>query len=50
MVGDDVANDVEGARAAGLGAVYLNRRRPPDPGEIGNLSELPPMLEASRHR
>jgi putative hydrolase of the HAD superfamily len=45
MVGDDLVNDVEGARRAGLGAVLINRRRQEQaaggsPDEIGNLSEL----------
>jgi putative hydrolase of the HAD superfamily len=40
MVGDDAANDIEGARQAGLDAVCINRRTPPGPGEIGNLREL----------
>ena len=45
MVGDDFANDVAGARQAGLGAVLLNRRGLADPdqrnpAEIGSLSEL----------
>jgi putative hydrolase of the HAD superfamily len=50
MVGDDAANDVAGARQAGLGAVLINRRgeagsdqRSPDqrsPDEIGSLSEV----------
>ena len=55
MVGDDAANDVEGARQAGLGAVLINRRGQPGrdepsldklgpdkpwPDEIRSLSEL----------
>lgn len=45
MVGDDLLNDFEGARRAGLGAVLINRRRQQQaaegsPDEIGNLSEL----------
>lgn len=37
MVGDSLANDVEGARAAGLQAVYLQRD---GSGEISSLDEL----------
>lgn len=40
MVGDDAANDVAGARQAGLGAVLINRRGRRGPDEIGSLSEL----------
>ena len=45
MVGDDLANDVTGARRAGLHAVLINRRAPPAPGEIGTLRELIELLE-----
>ena len=50
MVGDDAANDVMGARQAGLGAVLINRREKPGPGEprpneIGSLAELFRLLE-----
>jgi putative hydrolase of the HAD superfamily len=50
MVGDSLVRDVEGAIAAGLGAVWLNRDgaegRPsrPDVIEISTLSELPGAL------
>lgn len=44
MVGDDAANDVAGAREAGLHAVLINRRAPPGPGEIGTLRELLDLL------
>jgi FMN phosphatase YigB (HAD superfamily) len=50
MVGDSVVKDVEGALAAGLGAVWINRNahsRPPDqtePVEISTLEELPEAL------
>jgi putative hydrolase of the HAD superfamily len=55
MVGDSYRNDVEGALAAGLDAVWLNRRGAPRPDaahtptaagvpEIGSLSELPEAL------
>ncbi len=44
MVGDDHSNDIEGARSAGLAAVFLNRRGRPAPGEIGTLAELPECL------
>ena len=46
MVGDSLANDVDGALAAGLRAVWLNRdgrdRPPGRPGvvEIASLTEL----------
>lgn len=50
-VGDNLATDVAGARAAGLTAVWINRtgapRRESDPGpnlEIASLSELTPLL------
>ena len=49
MVGDDAANDVAGARQAGLGAVLINRRGKAEagqrsPDEIGSLSELLGLL------
>jgi phosphoserine phosphatase len=50
MVGDNLASDVDGAVAAGLRAVWLNRddkERPadrPDVREIAGLDELPPAL------
>jgi putative hydrolase of the HAD superfamily len=50
MVGDSLANDVDGALAAGLRAVWLNRDgrpRPqdrPDLREIAGLDELPAAL------
>jgi putative hydrolase of the HAD superfamily len=49
MVGDDPANDVAGARQAGLGAVLINRQGAADrdrPGrdEIGSLLELFDLL------
>lgn len=40
MVGDDAANDVAGARQAGLGAVMIKRHGKPGQDEIGSLSEL----------
>jgi putative hydrolase of the HAD superfamily len=40
LVGDDPANDVQGALRAGLGAVLINRRDKPGPGELRSLSEL----------
>ena len=52
MVGDSLRNDVDGALAAGLGAVWLNRdgtQRPadrPDLREIAGLGELPAVLAA----
>jgi putative hydrolase of the HAD superfamily len=50
MIGDSLRNDVDGALAAGLGAVWLNRdgrQRPadrPDLREIAGLGELPAAL------
>lgn len=40
LVGDDPANDIQGALRAGLGAVLINRRAKPGPGELGSLFEL----------
>ena len=47
MVGDDAANDIAGARKAGLGAILINRRGSAAAGEIGNLVELLDLLERS---
>jgi putative hydrolase of the HAD superfamily len=50
MVGDSYANDVEGARAAGLRAVWLDRGRVGG-GEgqrIESLAQLPAVLAAAR--
>jgi HAD superfamily hydrolase (TIGR01549 family) len=47
MVGDNVEDDIEGARAGGLRAVLVDRhdRHPDHPGErIRGLAELPPLL------
>jgi putative hydrolase of the HAD superfamily len=46
MVGDMLADDVEGARAAGMGAVLLDRegRYPGHPGALSSLYELPTAL------
>jgi putative hydrolase of the HAD superfamily len=52
MVGDSLARDIEGALAAGLGAVWLNPSEQPPPTpragmvEIRDLTELPRALEA----
>jgi HAD superfamily hydrolase (TIGR01509 family) len=43
-VGDSAANDVEGAMAAGLRAVLLDRGGVPGPATITSLSELPALL------
>jgi putative hydrolase of the HAD superfamily len=50
-VGDSLVNDVGGARSAGLGSVWLNRRRLPPPEdapspdhEIATLTELVALL------
>lgn len=40
LVGDDPANDVQGALRAGLAAVLINRRAKPGSGELGSLLEL----------
>lgn len=50
MVGDSVENDVRGALAAGLRAVWVNRSGRPRPDdldvpEVMSLSELPRVLE-----
>jgi len=53
MIGDSVRRDIEGALAAGLGAVWINRSgRPrehdhPDVPELQTLAELPSRLLAS---
>jgi phosphoserine phosphatase len=50
MVGDSLRNDVDGARAAGLRAIWVNREGRPRPAgdaglvEIGGLGELPAAL------
>jgi putative hydrolase of the HAD superfamily len=45
-VGDSIANDVEGARAAGVRAVLVTRSAEPSPGveTIRSLYELPTLL------
>jgi FMN phosphatase YigB (HAD superfamily) len=40
MVGDDWENDVLGATAAGLSALFLNRAGAPKSGEINSLREI----------
>jgi putative hydrolase of the HAD superfamily len=55
MVGDSLAKDVDGARAAGLGAIWLNRDGAPSPerpslSQITSLAELPAALEALPRR
>lgn len=50
-VGDSVEHDVAGAQAAGLRAIWLNRRGLPRPagpvpdGEISSLADLPAAIE-----
>ena len=47
MVGDNLADDIEGAIASGLRAVLVDRgdRHPEYAGErVGGLAELPPLL------
>jgi len=43
-VGDKVDNDVEGAAAAGVRGVLLQREGDPPPGAIGSLTELAALL------
>lgn len=40
MVGDSLARDVDGALAAGLRAVWLNRAGPPGPGDRPDVVEI----------
>ncbi len=47
MIGDDRANDVEGARAAGLEAILIKRRGHCGPGEISSLIELCDLLDVA---
>jgi putative hydrolase of the HAD superfamily len=47
MVGDSLDRDVEGARAAGLRSVWINRTGLPEPEgvtAITTLAELPAVL------
>jgi putative hydrolase of the HAD superfamily len=46
MVGDTIADDIEGARALGMRAILLDRedRRPEFEPRIETLDELPPLL------
>jgi FMN phosphatase YigB (HAD superfamily) len=50
MVGDNLLKDVDGAIAAGLGAIWVNRDARPRPGgrssvlEVRDLGELPALL------
>lgn len=50
MVGDSWANDVRGARAAGIGAVWFNRFRapPPEPLSVPELRSFSPAERAER--
>lgn len=54
MVGDSIAKDVDGALAAGLDAVWVNRSRHPLPPdrpdlvEISTLGDLPDALDSMR--
>ena len=50
-VGDTISHDVEGAAAAGMRAIWLDRRDdghplPPGALRIGTLGELPQLLES----
>lgn len=54
-VGDSVREDVEGARAAGMRAVWLDRhdacrRSPPGVACVGSLATLPPLVLGSGGR
>jgi putative hydrolase of the HAD superfamily len=55
MVGDSIAKDVDGALAAGLGAVWVNRTGRPSPAdrlnltEISTLDDLPDTLAELAH-
>jgi putative hydrolase of the HAD superfamily len=40
MVGDSLARDIDGARAAGLGAVWINRAGEPRPADRPDLVEI----------
>jgi putative hydrolase of the HAD superfamily len=44
QVGDSLTEDVEGARAAGLRAVLLDRKGRAGPGAVRTLAELPGLL------
>jgi FMN phosphatase YigB (HAD superfamily) len=50
MIGDSIAKDVDGALAAGLRAVWVNRTGQPVPAdrpdlvEVSTLSDLPSVL------
>jgi putative hydrolase of the HAD superfamily len=49
MIGDSVERDIDGAHAAGLDAIWINRLGQPGPGrdrvpEITSLAELPAVL------
>jgi HAD superfamily hydrolase (TIGR01662 family) len=46
MVGDTIADDIEGAQAAGMRAILLDRRslRPDFEPRLETLAELPPLL------
>jgi putative hydrolase of the HAD superfamily len=45
-VGDDAVNDVEGAAAAGLRAILLDRPGPAEPGvRVRSLEEVPAVVE-----
>jgi HAD superfamily hydrolase (TIGR01509 family) len=43
-VGDDPANDLDGARAAGIDAVLIDRSSDRAPGSIGALTELEALV------
>jgi len=45
MVGDSLARDVDGARAAGLDAVWMNRYGQPHPADRPDLAEVSTLAE-----
>jgi putative hydrolase of the HAD superfamily len=48
MVGDSISRDVDGAIAAGLGAVWINRFGRPRPADRPDLHEVPSLGELTR--
>jgi FMN phosphatase YigB (HAD superfamily) len=49
MVGDSWATDIEGARAAGIRAIWFNpqRRERPEPADVRELESLEPAAHAA---
>ena len=48
MVGDSLARDIDGAVAAGLSAIWINRFRRPRPDGRGGLLEITNLSQAPR--